>query len=87
MKVARETEERQQLLDYAGAQGIALDEHRAARAVAAGRGSELRERLEELAEGRRGEVGGDQLEIALATGSPSVAGSTSPRSTGNSPAR
>jgi cytochrome c oxidase assembly factor CtaG len=45
LKVAREGEERQELLDYAGAQGIALDERRAARAVAAGRGAELRERL------------------------------------------
>jgi cytochrome c oxidase assembly factor CtaG len=46
LKVAKEGEERQQLLDYANAQGIALDEQRAARAVAAGRGDELRERLE-----------------------------------------
>jgi putative membrane protein len=45
LKVAREGEERQELLDYASAQGIALDERRAARAVAAGRGDELRERL------------------------------------------
>jgi cytochrome c oxidase assembly factor CtaG len=45
MKVAREGEERQQLLDYAAAQGIELDERRAARAVAAGRGAELWERV------------------------------------------
>lgn len=45
LKVAREGEERQELLDYAAAQGIELDERRAARAVAAGRGEELRERL------------------------------------------
>ena len=45
LKVAREGEERQELLDYADSQGIALDESRAARAVAAGRGAELRERL------------------------------------------
>jgi cytochrome c oxidase assembly factor CtaG len=49
LKVAREGEERQRLLDYAAAQGIELDEQRAARAVAAGRGDELRERLTERA--------------------------------------
>ena len=45
LKVARESEERQRLLDYAAAHGLELDERRAARAVAAGRGEELRERL------------------------------------------
>jgi putative membrane protein len=45
LKVAREGEERQRLLDYAAAQGLELDERRAARAVAAGRGEELQERL------------------------------------------
>ena len=45
LKVAREGEERQRLLDYASEQGIALDERRAARAVAAGRGDELWDRL------------------------------------------
>jgi cytochrome c oxidase assembly factor CtaG len=45
LKVAREGEERQDLLDFAAAQGVELDERRAARAVAAGRGQELRERL------------------------------------------
>jgi putative membrane protein len=45
LKVAREGEERQELLDYADSHGIALDERRAARAVAAGRGEELWERL------------------------------------------
>jgi putative membrane protein len=45
LKVAREHEERQELLDYASEHDIALDEERAARAVAAGRGAELRERL------------------------------------------
>jgi putative membrane protein len=45
LKVAREGEERQELLDYASAHGIALDEQRATRAVAAGRGAELWERL------------------------------------------
>jgi cytochrome c oxidase assembly factor CtaG len=46
LKVARESEERQELLDYAEAHGIDLDERRAARAVAAGRVEELRERLQ-----------------------------------------
>ena len=45
LKVARENEERQRLLDYADAHHIALDEERAGRAVAAGRGDELWERL------------------------------------------
>jgi cytochrome c oxidase assembly factor CtaG len=45
LKVAREGEERQQLLDYAAAEGIELDERRAARAVAAGRGDELLARV------------------------------------------
>jgi cytochrome c oxidase assembly factor CtaG len=45
LKVAREGEQRQELLDYATSRGIALDERRAARAVAAGRGEELWERL------------------------------------------
>jgi cytochrome c oxidase assembly factor CtaG len=45
LKVAREGEERQNLLDYAAAQGLELDERRAARAVAAGRADELWERL------------------------------------------
>jgi hypothetical protein len=33
------------LLDYAASQGVELDEQRAARAVAAGRGAELWERV------------------------------------------
>jgi hypothetical protein len=45
LKVAGENEERQRLLDYAEQHDIALDERRAARAVAAGRGEELWERL------------------------------------------
>ena len=45
LKVAREGEERQRLLDYASSHGIDLDERRAARAVAAGREDELWERL------------------------------------------
>ena len=46
IRAAREGEERQELLDLAGEHGYALDERRAARAVAAGRGAELRERIE-----------------------------------------
>jgi putative membrane protein len=45
LKIARENEERQNLLDYATTHGIALDETRAARAVAAGRGDELWDRM------------------------------------------
>jgi putative membrane protein len=45
LKVAREGEERQAMLDYATSHGIALDERRAARAVSAGRGEELWQRL------------------------------------------
>jgi cytochrome c oxidase assembly factor CtaG len=49
LRVARESDERQELLDYASSHGLALDERRAARAVAAGRGPELRERLRQRA--------------------------------------
>jgi cytochrome c oxidase assembly factor CtaG len=44
---ARETEERQRLLDLAEARGVSLDEARAQRAVAAGQGARLEERLRE----------------------------------------
>jgi len=50
LRAAREGEERQSLLDYARAEGLELSEARAARAVAAGRGAELRRRLERSAE-------------------------------------
>jgi cytochrome c oxidase assembly factor CtaG len=46
MKTAREGEERQELLDLARARGVAVTETRAARAVAAGRGADLRRRIE-----------------------------------------
>ncbi|HEY2397422.1 MAG TPA: cytochrome c oxidase assembly protein [Solirubrobacteraceae bacterium] len=46
LRVAREGEERQDLLDFARARGLELSEARAARAVAAGRGADLRRRLE-----------------------------------------
>jgi putative membrane protein len=45
LRWARETEERQRLLDLAEARGVPLDEARAGRAVAAGQGSRLEERL------------------------------------------
>jgi putative membrane protein len=46
MRAARESEERQQLLDYASSHGLELSDARAARAVSAGRAAELRTRLE-----------------------------------------
>ena len=46
MRTAREGEERQDLLDFARSRGLELTEQRAARAVAAGRGDDLRRRLE-----------------------------------------
>jgi putative membrane protein len=46
LRAARESDERQELLDLATARGVALTPARAARAVAAGRGGELRTRIE-----------------------------------------
>ncbi len=54
LRTAREGEERQDLLDFAQAQGLELSETRAARAVAAGRGAELRSRLESRAQAPEG---------------------------------
>ena len=54
LKVAREADERQQLVEAAAARGIELDERRAARAVTAGRGPELLERLTTTARPREG---------------------------------
>jgi putative membrane protein len=45
LRAARETEERQDLVEFAADHGVDLDERRAGRAVAAGRGEELRERI------------------------------------------
>ena len=53
LRAAREGEERQALLDWAQQRGVELSDARAARAVAAGRGAELRRRLE----GRAGTPG------------------------------
>jgi cytochrome c oxidase assembly factor CtaG len=47
LRSAREGEERQELIELASAGGVVLDERRAARAVAAGRGAELRARIEQ----------------------------------------
>jgi putative membrane protein len=49
LRTAKEGEERQELLDFARSRGLELTEERAARAVAAGRGGDLRRRLEALA--------------------------------------
>ncbi len=57
LRTAREGEERQDLLDFAHNQGLELTEARAARAVAAGRGPELRRRLEARIEGEPVEAG------------------------------
>jgi putative membrane protein len=46
LRTARESEERQELLDFAHLHGIPLSDKRAARAVSAGRGAELHARLE-----------------------------------------
>ena len=53
LRTAREAEERQELLDFARLRGLPLSDQRAARAVAAGRGAELRKRLESRAGDRR----------------------------------
>jgi putative membrane protein len=49
LRTAREVEERQDLLEFAAARGLPLSEERAKRAVGAGRGAELRARLESQA--------------------------------------
>ncbi|MFN8640121.1 MAG: cytochrome c oxidase assembly protein [Candidatus Binatia bacterium] len=46
LRAARESEERQELLELAAARGVELSQTRAARAVSAGRGDELRRRIE-----------------------------------------
>jgi len=50
LRTAREAEERQQLMDFARLHGIPVSEKRVARAVSAGRGEELRSRLESRVE-------------------------------------
>ena len=44
-RAAKQSDERQALLDLAAERGVPLDEARAARAVAAGQGQRLRERI------------------------------------------
>jgi len=51
LRAARENDERQELLDLATARGVPLTDERVARAVAAGRGPELRARIERDAAG------------------------------------
>lgn len=51
LRSAREGEERQELLDFASQRGLELSDARAARAVAAGRGADLRRRLRARAGG------------------------------------
>jgi hypothetical protein len=45
LKTAKQTDERQELVEFARDKGIELTDSRAARAIAAGRGEELRERI------------------------------------------
>ena len=47
LRSAREGQERQELLELAAAGGVTVDERRVARAVAAGKGAELRRRIED----------------------------------------
>ena len=73
LKVAREGEERQELLDYASSHGIALEEQRAARAVAAGRGAELWERLRQ---GTEDEPGAARPEVTAEPAGAAPSGTT-----------
>lgn len=50
LKTARESDERQALVELASAHGVEVSERRVARAVAAGRGDELRRRLDQGAD-------------------------------------
>jgi putative membrane protein len=52
LRAARDSDERQELLELAQARGVELSERRAGRAVAAGRGADLRRRIEAGASGR-----------------------------------
>lgn len=45
LRAARQTDERQELVEYAREHGVELSDRRAGRAVSAGRGEELRERI------------------------------------------
>lgn len=50
LRTAQENEERQDLLDFARSHGVQLTEERASRAVGAGRGAELRRRMESVSD-------------------------------------
>jgi cytochrome c oxidase assembly factor CtaG len=50
LRTAQQGEERQDLLDFASSHGLQLTEERATRAVSAGRGAELRRRLEAVSD-------------------------------------
>jgi putative membrane protein len=73
MRAAAEGEEKQDLLDWANAHGIELSERRAGRAVTAGRGAELRERLEREAAARSRES--VSAPVSAGSGSAATAGS------------
>jgi cytochrome c oxidase assembly factor CtaG len=55
LRAARDSDERQELLELAAERGVELPEQRAARAVAAGRGADLRRRIEDEPVGTRGQ--------------------------------
>jgi cytochrome c oxidase assembly factor CtaG len=71
LRAAAEGEEKQELIEFAAAHGVELDERRAARAVAAGRGDELRRRIEARS---------PELEPAPTRGAAATAGSVRPES-------
>jgi putative membrane protein len=73
MRAAAEGEEKQDLLDWANARGIELSERRAGRAVTAGRGAELKERLEREYAARSRASG--SVAVSAGSGSAATAGS------------
>jgi putative membrane protein len=79
MRAAAEGEEKQDLLDWAHAQGIELSDRRAGRAVTAGRGAELRERLEREARGGPARSRGSSSPAAPPAGSGAAASAGSSR--------
>jgi cytochrome c oxidase assembly factor CtaG len=66
LTTAREVEERQDLVEFAAAQGLSLSEERAKRAVSAGRGAELRARLEGQAASVTNGSHGDRVDDLVA---------------------
>ena len=67
-EVAREGIEKQRLLDLAHERGVELDERRAQRAVAAGHGARLEERLAEREPATESRVAADRARAWLVTG-------------------